>query len=101
MFTLAVILLALALLATFLVVEHGLGMCENVSMMKRLMSGFFLVYAILAIGLKLALPSLPADRIAFSSITDFWVVPMEELTVNLEIPSVIETVFASGELGEL
>ncbi len=92
------IFVGLTILATFWVAKYGIWMCEDVRAAKHVMGGFLLVYAILGVALKLVLPAFPADRVAFSSVTDMWTEPVSDFASSIELPAVIETVFASDEL---
>lgn len=68
-FFVSILLVVLVVLASWFFVEHGIWMCEDSSMVKKLGIAFGSLYIVCAVGLKLLLPPLPADRVAFSSIT--------------------------------
>lgn len=78
-FFVSILLVVLVVFAAWFFAEHGIWMCEDSTMMKKLAAGFFFVYVIGAVGLKLLLPSLPSDGVAFSSITTTATASVREL----------------------
>lgn len=78
-FFVSILLVVLVILASWFFVEHGIWMCEDLSMAKKLGIAFGSLYIVCAVGLKLLLPALPSDGVAFSSITTTATASVREL----------------------
>ncbi len=89
---LGVLLLAVIGGAIFLH-QGGIFICEDTSMMKIALGGFFTLYAVTAIGLKLFLPPVPATQVDIRSVTGFWSEAYAGLEAPLSIPEPLISLF--------
>ena len=93
-FIFSMFLVTLVLGGAIFIAHGGMDLCEGEVMVKTLVGGFFAVYAIAALALKLVLPTLPANQVDVASL-----IPGELKdalpTINLEWPWTIDTAFGA------
>ncbi len=75
----SLLLVLLVALGAGLFAQYGIWMCEEKSMLKQMLIGFFAVYGVAAIGLKLLLPVVPSNNVAFASVTNTAKRPLQAL----------------------
>lgn len=80
----SIFLVLLVLGGAIFIAKGGMDLCEDQLMVKTLVGGFLLLYAVAAVGLKLVLPIIPANQVdAGSLIPDTF----SELSSSIEIPA--------------
>lgn len=96
---LLVFLLILVLGLAIFLHQGGIFICEDTAMMKIALGGFFGLYLLTAIGLKLFLPTVPGNQVDICSVTGFWSNAYDGLEVDIGIPEPLARLFAgSGRL---
>lgn len=77
-------LVVLTLGGAIFIANGGISMCEGSGMLKVLVGGYFALYAVAAVSLKLLLPTIPATQIDSASLVPSG---LREMVTGIDIPA--------------
>lgn len=87
------ILVALVLGVAIFLHQGGIFMCEDTTMMKVALGGFFGLYIVTAAGLKLFLPTVPTNQVNIYAVTGFWSNAYAGLEASIGVPEPLARLF--------